>query len=351
MSFNTYIGWDIGGAHLKVASIDLDGGVMFADQLATPLWEGLASLDNAMSKMRKQITEIPVDSVTHTITMTAELADIFKDRRTGVKELTRFLAGQFENEPYHLYAGKSGLIQADKVNSHIADIASANWHATASFVAQHLDDGVLIDIGSTTTDIIPFASGKLANIGNTDYERLRHNELVYTGIIRTPVMAIVNEMFCDGQWQNIAAENFSTMADIYRLMDELNEQDDMLPAADGAGKTKCDSARRLARMVGLDFQDENDITHVKDMAEHVADSQLERINRSLLKILSRPDQKKVSCLVGAGAGRFLVRKLATKNNLRYIDFTDFLTYPKEDEQKVLSCAAAVSVAQITRVAG
>ena len=249
MSFNTYIGWDIGGAHLKVASIDLDGGVMFADQLATPLWEGLASLDNAMSKMRKQITEIPVDSVTHTITMTAELADIFKDRRTGVKELTRFLAGQFENEPYHLYAGKSGLIQADKVNSHIADIASANWHATASFVAQHLDDGVLIDIGSTTTDIIPFASGKLANIGNTDYERLRHNELVYTGIIRTPVMAIVNEMFCDGQWQNIAAENFSTMADIYRLMDELNEQDDMLPAADGAGKTKCDSARRLARMI------------------------------------------------------------------------------------------------------
>lgn len=346
MSFNTYIGWDIGGAHLKIASIDHDGCVIFAEQLATPLWEGLASLENAMSEIHSQITD---ESVTHTITMTAELADIFRDRRTGVKELARFLSNHFKNEPYHLYAGESGLIKANQLNSHIADIASANWHATASFVAQHLDDAVLIDIGSTTTDIIPFTSGKLLNFGTTDYERLRNNELVYTGIIRTPVMAVVNKMFFDGQLQNIAAENFSTMADVYRLTDELNEQDDLLPAADGADKTKCDSARRLARMVGLDIQDENDIPHVKDMAEHVADSQLERINGSLIKILSRPDLKKIGCLVGAGAGRFLVRKLASRNNLRYIDFTNFLTCSKEDEQKVLSCAAAVSVAQITRL--
>jgi len=197
MSFNTYIGWDIGGAHLKVASIDPDGGVMFADQLATPLWEGLTSLENAMSKMRKQISVDSVDSVTHTITMTAELADIFKDRHTGVKELARFLADQFENEPYYLYAGESGLIQANKVDFHIADIASANWHATASFVAQHLDDGVLIDIGSTTTDIVPFASGKLANVGNTDHERLRHNELVYTGMYQSFCMVTKREP-CSG---------------------------------------------------------------------------------------------------------------------------------------------------------
>ncbi|MCK5669436.1 MAG: hypothetical protein KAI15_10135 [Gammaproteobacteria bacterium] len=93
MSFNTYIGWDIGGAHLKVASIDQYGAVIFANQLATPLWEGLACLDNAMSEIHSQILD---ESVTHTITMTAELADIFKDRSSGVKELTRFLNGYFE---------------------------------------------------------------------------------------------------------------------------------------------------------------------------------------------------------------------------------------------------------------
>ncbi len=345
MSFDAYIGWDIGGAHLKVASIDQYGAVNFANQLATPLWKGFSSLDDAISKMKSQILDV---SVTHAITMTAELADIFKDRSSGVKELTRFLNGHFEEECYHLYAGKGGLIKPDQAELHIADIASANWHATASFVAQHIDEGVLIDIGSTTTDIIPFSSGQLINSAYTDHERLRNNELVYTGIIRTPVMAVVNKIFCEDQLQNIAAENFSTMADIYRLTGELNEQDDMMMTADGAGKTLFDSARRLARMVGLDLQDGDDICPAIEIAKYVADSHLEKINESLSIILSRPEMKQINCLVGAGAGRFLIRKLASRNNLKHVDFTDLLSYPKEDEQKVLSCAAAVSVAQLSR---
>jgi len=345
MSFNTYIGWDIGGAHLKMASIDHAGAVNFANQLATPLWKGLDSLENAMSEMHKQI---PENSVTHTITMTAELADIFKDRATGIKELTGFLGSHFKKEAFQLYAGNSGLIKADEANSYITDIASANWHATASFVAQNKDEGVLIDIGSTTTDIIPFSSGRLLNTAYTDHERLRNNELVYTGIIRTPVMAVVNKIFYDEQWQNIAAENFSTMADAYRLTDELNELDDMMPTADGAGKTPRDSARRLARMIGLDLEDENNIHPFKEMSMHIAESHLEIINESLLKVLSRAESKRINYLVGAGAGRFLVRKLASINKLQYIDFTDLLSYPKQEEHKVLSCAAAVSVAQIAR---
>ncbi len=343
MSFDTYVGWDIGGAHLKMASINYDGDVNFAQQMATPLWKGLDSLENAISEMRDQITE---DSVNHTITMTAELTDIFKDRKSGVKRLTEFLGNHFDKEDFQLYAGNSGLIRVDETNSYLTEIASANWHATASLVAQNVDKGVLIDIGSTTTDIIPFASGHLLNTAYTDYQRLRDNELVYTGIIRTPVMAVVNKIFCDGQWQNIAADNFSTMADIYRLTGELNELDDMMPAADGAGKTSCDSARRLARMVGLDLQDEDNIHRYVEMATHIADSHLEIIGESLSKFLSRQN---TNCLVGAGAGRFMVRKLASKNSLQYIDFTDFLNYPKQEEHRILSCAAAVSVAQIARI--
>ena len=346
MLFNTYIGWDIGGAHLKMASIDHTGAVNLVNQLATPMWKGLDSLETAMTIMRNQIAE---DSVTHTITMTAELVDIFKDRKSGVKELTKFLGSHFEKEDFQLYAGNSGLIKADDANSYIADIASANWHATASFVAQNINEGVLIDIGSTTTDIVPFASGQLLNTAYTDHERLRNYELVYTGIIRTPVMAVVNKMFCNGEWQNIAAENFSTMADVYRLTDELDEQDDMMLTADGAGKTPCDSARRLARMVGLDLHDEKNIHPCIEMANHVAHSQLQIINEALSKILSRLHAINTNCLVGAGAGRFLVRKLASMNNLKYVDFTDLLSYPKQEEHKVLSCAAAVSVAQIARM--
>lgn len=345
MSFNSYVGWDIGGAHLKVASIDNNGCVNYVNQLATPLWKDFNSLEDAILKIRDQMTQ---ETVRHAITMTAELADIFKDRDTGVKALSRFLAGQFADETYYLYAGDNGLIEASKVSSYITDIASANWHATASFVMQYIDNGVLIDIGSTTTDMIPFTAKHLANIANTDHERLRNNELVYSGIIRTSVMAVVNKIYCDGQWQNIVAENFSTMADVYRLLHQLNEQDDMMNTADGAGKTNSDSARRLMRMVGLDLQDENNISPAREIAEQVAHTQLEKINESLLKILSRDELNKIDCLIGAGAGRFLVRQLAAMNQLQYIDFTALLEYSEEAEQKILSCAAAVSVAQLAR---
>jgi len=104
-------------------------------------------------------------------------------------------------------------------------------------------------------------------------------------------------------------------------------------------------------MVGLDLQDGDDMCIAMEIANHVADSHLEKINKSLLKILLRPEVKQTKCLVGAGAGRFLIRKLASRNKLKYIDFTDLLNYPKEDEQKVLSCAAAVSVAQLSRAIG
>ncbi len=345
MSVNTYIGWDIGGAHLKVASIDGYGSVNFAKQLATPLWKGLDSLEEAISKIQNEISDGPV---THTFTMTAELTDIFRDRDSGVKALIHFLSDYFDEEQYLLYSGKKGLIKASHADAHVSDIASANWHATASFVAQHTDAGILIDIGSTTTDIIPFESGQAINTSYTDYERLRHNELVYTGITRTPVMAVVNKMLHEGQWQNITAENFSTMADIYRLTGELNEQDDMMSAADNAGKTRSDSARRLLRMVGLDLHNENDINSAVDMAKQVVVAQLEHVNESLTKVLSASEVKETCCLIASGAGYFMVPKLAEMNNLPYIDFTDLLSHPEDDKSRVLGCATAVSVAQLSR---
>lgn len=345
MTFNTYIGWDIGGAHLKMASVDRGGSINLTKQLPTPLWQGLDSLKSALSAMRHHVSG---ESVTHTITMTAELTDIFKDRKSGVKVLSKFLAKHFHTEDLHLYAGNSGLIRADEASVYSMEIASANWHASARFVADNIDKGVFIDIGSTTTDIIPFASGQLLNIADTDYQRLRENELLYTGIIRTPVMAVTDKIFYARQWQNIVAEKFSTMADIYRLTGDLNEADDMLPTADGAGKKPSDSARRLARMIGLDLPDENNLHAFINMAKHIANLHFETINKSLSMVLSRVGVKPIKHLVAAGAGRFLVRKLALKNNLEYIDFTELLSYPRQEEHKVLSCAAAVAVAQITR---
>ena len=55
MTINAYVGWDIGGAHLKIAQVDLSGKVIFASQFATPLWRGIEILRHSLEQSRKLI--------------------------------------------------------------------------------------------------------------------------------------------------------------------------------------------------------------------------------------------------------------------------------------------------------
>lgn len=330
---------------MKTAVINSVGGVESVAQFPTPLWRGLHSLKDALSSAHGCINH---NAVRHAVTMTAELADIFTDRDSGVKAVVELLDSHFDGRAYRLYARRKGLVEAGMAAACSADIASANWHATACFTARRIKQGILIDIGSTTTDIIPFAAGKLLNIADTDYERLRSGELVYTGIVRTPVMGVTGKIFFAGKWQNIAAENFSTMADVYRLTGELDERDDMMAAADRLAKTRHGSARRLARMIGLDLGAAEDISALVEMAQGLAGLQLSMIEAALLTILRRPASSRIDCLVGTGAGHFLARKLALKNSMDYIDFGDLFNCDESEKHGVRCCAPAIAVAQIDR---
>ena len=343
-SFSAYVGWDIGGAHLKTATINHQGTITSVEQIATPLWLATTNLEATIC----QTLEKAPDSALHCVTMTAELCDVFKDRNTGVIELTRRLEQCFKPKSFWLYAGERGFIRPKQVSTYLADIASANWHATASFAAQHLENGILIDIGSTTTDLIPFKSGRLISRARNDHERMRQSELVYTGVIRTPVMAVVQKIFYADRWQPIIAENFATMADVYRLTRALIEQDDLIPAADGADKSQVGSARRLARMAGLDFGDKDDIIPWQEVAKYIANVQMEKINQALLNILSRAEVSGTDLLLGAGAGQFMIKKLACKHDFEYREFADLLA-AEESKHQITRCATAVSVAQIARL--
>ena len=74
--------------------------------------------------------------------------------------------------------------------------AAANWLALATLVARLVPDdvGLLIDVGTTTTDLIPLDHGRAAARGRTDTERLQNGELVYAGVRRTPVCALATEL-------------------------------------------------------------------------------------------------------------------------------------------------------------
>ncbi|CAL1241289.1 hydantoinase/oxoprolinase family protein [Candidatus Methylocalor cossyra] len=339
------IGWDIGGAHLKAAAADAAGRIRTVVQEPCPLWQGQGELRAALERVWARLG--PGPGCRHAITMTGELADIFPDRTTGVLALVRMMIDHCPPDTVAVFTGSGEFLQAEAVQAKDAPaIASANWLASGLWVATRLPEALLVDIGSTTTDLVPIWDRQPRPRGFTDGERMGFDELLYTGVVRTPVMAVVERAPLEGTWVGVMAEQFATMADVYRLTGELPEQADQLPAADGRGKTPTDSARRLARMFGRDGLSAA-LERWRRVAWYVRERQLMRLHAGVECQLSRGLLGPAAPLVGAGSGRFLVRELAARLRRPYRDFDELFPLPPEDGGfRPADCAPAAALAAL-----
>ena len=335
------IGWDLGGAHLKAAWFDGDGNLQQVQQTATPLWQGLQHLDAALAEMNEAL---PVRDADHFLTMTGELVDLFEDRRAGVVQLSTHMAACLPAGRLRLYAGPHGFVPVPEAAHLHNHIASANWHATASWAARRHGDALLIDLGSTTADLLLLHGGRVDNLGYSDRERLALQELVYTGVARTPVMAVVERVPFDGAWQGVAAEQFASMADVYRVLGWLPQDADLYPTGDGRGRDLPSSIRRLARMLGADLGDADAPAWIR-VARYVADRQLDALAQAAQRQLSR-GLRADAPLLGAGVGRFLLQRLAGRLGCPYLDIDTLIGPPQRGGLAPSVCAPAVAVAQL-----
>jgi probable H4MPT-linked C1 transfer pathway protein len=339
---NEMIGWDIGGAHIKAAVLNDRSELTAIIQEPCPLWQGLDKLRFAAGTI---MHELPPAPYRHAITMTGELVDLFAGRDDGVKTIISAMSELLPGADLLVYAGRLGFLEASKVSSrHYGAIASANWLASASYAAQQMGSGLFIDIGSTTTDILLLDQGRVDAEGYSDYERLATQELIYTGIVRTAVMAIAESVEDQGKNVGLMAEYFATMADVYRVAGELNEAHDQTDTADGAEKTVLASARRLSRMIGCDF-DPSEFARWQRLAENLREKQVLKIQRGCEKQLARKILPHASPVIGAGIGRFLVRQLAESMGKPYLDFSAlFSATLMENSMTPADCAPAAAVA-------
>jgi probable H4MPT-linked C1 transfer pathway protein len=312
---NPTLGWDIGGAHLKAVLVRSDGRAIQAEQRVCPLWRGMDRLQQAVADV---LASLPVLPDQHAITMTGELADIFPDRQTGVESLTRSMASWLNGTNLVVYAGPKGFLSAAAAPVYADAVASANWYASAEYLARRSSPAIFIDVGSTTSDLIVLHSGKPAARGYSDAQRMQTEELVYTGVVRTPVMAVAEQLPFGGEWRRLAAEHFATTADVYRLTGELPDGYDMSDSADGQGKTELDSARRLSRMIGCDLGDA-DMEHWRQLARAVRSQQLRTLQSAVERQLSLHVLPEDAPIIGAGAGAFLVRELARVMNRPFVE--------------------------------
>lgn len=305
MSEAAVVGWDIGGAHVKAALLR-GGRLVDAAQWPCPLWQGLDHLEAALSAARARWPALA--AMAHAVTMTGEMVDLFEHREEGVARIAAALAATLPGPRF--YAGDLGWCDAAGATRAWRGIASANWLATATHAALAFErgEGLLVDIGSTTTDLIAFRGGRVLTAARSDAERLAGGELIYRGVVRTPLCAVAPEIEWRGTRRHVMAEFFAGSADVFRVTGELDPAHDQHASADGAAKDAPHSRARLARMIGLDERDA-DAAAWRDFAQAWRAAFIAPLRAGIERVAAAQALGSGGIAVAAGCGAFLVPEL------------------------------------------
>lgn len=287
-----WIGLDVGGANLKAA----DGEGRAVTQ-GFELWRRSDELSGALRGLCERFPAgRPI-----ALTMTGELADCYATKADGVRSIVE--ATEAVGAPaVRVATVDDRWLEPTEAIAGPLRVAAANWRVAARFVASLRREarGIWIDVGSTTTDAIPIHGGAVASRGATDTERLLRGELIYTGVRRTPVCAVVDRLPYRGAECPVAAEWFADAGDAWLLIGETEERPNATSTPDGRPRTRGHAVARIARCVCADAT-EFSAADALAAAERVADRQVDLLANAFGR--ERPDWAIVS-----GEGAFLARR-------------------------------------------
>jgi probable H4MPT-linked C1 transfer pathway protein len=302
------LGWDVGGANIKAAWIP-DNAHATPEVIERPfaLWREPHRLAGMLSEVADRFGYAHAMAVT----MTAELADCFATKRQGVASVLDAFRSAFPDVKPWVFGSDGRFRSIDAARTQPQLIAAANWMASAMLVARTHPDALFLDVGSTTTDIIPIVGGRPAALGRTDTERLRTGELVYTGALRTPVAAVVRWVPYGWRRCRVAAELFAVTADAHLWLGHIQERDYTCETPDGRGRSRRETAARIARIVCADLEilSDDDVTAI---ARHIARAQAGQIAAAIRQVARQTGSRLARSAVLAGQGTFLARAAAER---------------------------------------
>ena len=326
---------DIGGANIKLAD-----GNGYAASRPFDLWKYPERLAEEITKCLAEAP--PADRLA--ITMTGELCDCFETKSEGVRAIVAASLTAACNRSVFFYQTNGHFVSAEIAIESPLLTAASNWHALASLAATYCEQkpGLLIDIGSTTTDMIPLVAGKVAAQGHTDTERLLHGELVYSGIERSPVCGVVSQLPWRGEMYPVALELFATTADAYLLLGDIAEDAMDNNTADGKPLTIAAAHTRLARMICADRELVLP-TETVEFAQAIRAAQIVRMEIALRRVIeAMPAPPQIAVL--SGHGEFLAHQLLTR-----LDFEiQFVSLTKEWGPNLSRCAPAHALALLAK---
>jgi probable H4MPT-linked C1 transfer pathway protein len=298
------IAFDIGGANLKASD-----GLGWSASLPFQLWKRHRALPEALGTLVEARRPRRIVA-----TMTGEICDCYASRSAGVAHIAASLAAAASScqEPAGIYLVDGRIVPAAEAADAWPLAAASNWHALARLAAACVAPrrAVLLDVGSTTTDIVPLADGQPAATAHDDAGRMLAGELVYTGVERTNVAAITGHLPHRGHSRPLASELFAESRDAWLLLGGLPENEAARDTADGGPSTLAAARLRLARTMLLDPEDFT-AADALAAAEAIAERQAAVIVAALRRVADRSGGPP-TCIVLSGHGdRLAERAIAT----------------------------------------
>jgi (4-(4-[2-(gamma-L-glutamylamino)ethyl]phenoxymethyl)furan-2-yl)methanamine synthase len=296
---------DVGGANTKAAW--LDGETLRTVSRPFEVWRDRGALSALLRDVAAEVAGGPTSAVA--ITMTAELSDAFRTKREGVAFVLDAAQDALGGRPLDVLTTAGELVPVDAARARPWDVAAANWVATALAVADAHPDALLIDVGSTTADIVPIAAGRVAAAGRNDLERLLAGELVYTGALRTNLAAIAPHVPVRCGRCPVSSEYFAISADVHLVLGHLAPAAYDCPTPDSRPATVSFARERIARLVCADVE-QLDEGEVDAIAAFLYGEQLRRLEEAARRVQRQlpPDAP----VVAVGSGAFLGREIAAR---------------------------------------
>src|SRR3954468_2057123 len=296
---------DIGGANTKAAW--LDGDALRTVSRPFEVWRDREALAAVLRDVAAEACAGPTEGVA--ITMTAELSDAFRTKREGVGFVLDAAQEAFGDRRLSVLTTTGELVSVAAARARPWDVAAANWMATALAVAQARPDALLIDVGSTTADIVPIADGRVAATGHNDLQRLLAGELVYTGVLRTNLAAIAPRVPVPGGWCPVSSEYFAISADVHLVLGHLAPDAYDCPTPDGRAATVAFARERIARLVCSDVE-QLDAAEVDAIAAFLHGEQLRQLEEAARRV--EAPLPPGAPVVAVGSGAFLGRAVAAR---------------------------------------
>lgn len=299
------LGVDVGGAHIKHAVCR--NGRELARAVVTPfeIFRQKDELPAALHQIRAGTSPGAV-----ALTMTGELSDVFRSRAEGVRFILRAAGEAFDGANIRVVESAGRLVSMNAAMRKPMSVASANWAATARWAAAALDEAIIVDIGSTTTDLLPVKGGSPAVIGRTDFERLKNGELLYTGYLRTNAAAVLSTAVIGCGQIRVCPEYFAVVGDAHLYLGDIKPVAYTSPTPDGGPKTRRGAAVRLARLVLSDPAKIGE-AGVRGIARQIVEAQ-RRTLAGAIEAISRRRGLGGSPVILAGSGAAVYRKYLKK---------------------------------------